>query len=355
MKNYLGVDIGGTAVKTGIVTEEGAILTRVEMPVPPDPVKAPILETTSAALRALSAAEPALCKILAGCGVSATGEIDTDTGVVIGSSGSVPGYLGTRIADHLAKETGLPVRVANDGCCALLGECWTGAAAGEANVVLLTIGTGVGGGVLCGGHLVAGKHGLGTEVGHIILRGDGELCTCGNRGCLEHYASTTALVREVRTAVEDGRIPASLFPDGAVNGRTIFAALQSVRDFSPVSEDETTVPTVTTSVASEAAAAAIAALRDIVSDWQNAISDGVISLVHIFAPDVVLLGGGVSGAGEAFIGPIRERVLTKAMPVFRDGLRVLPASLSNDAGLIGAVRNFIESGMTDAPSEYACR
>ena len=148
-KMYLGVDIGGTAVKLGLVDENGQVVSRAERSVSFDGYKTPILDTVTAAIRDFIAPHDA--PALAGIGVSATGQIDSRRGVVAGTCGNVPGWIGVDIKGTLEREFGLPVTVANDANCMLLGEVWAGAAKGYTDVIGVTLGTGVGGGILTGG------------------------------------------------------------------------------------------------------------------------------------------------------------------------------------------------------------
>ena len=148
-KMYLGVDIGGTAVKLGLVDENGQVVSRAERSVSFDGYKTPILDTVTAAIRDFIAPHDA--PALAGIGVSATGQIDSRRGVVAGTCGNLPGWIGVDIKGTLEREFGLPVTVANDANCMLLGEVWAGAAKGYTDVIGVTLGTGVGGGILTGG------------------------------------------------------------------------------------------------------------------------------------------------------------------------------------------------------------
>ena len=148
-KMYLGVDIGGTAVKLGLVDENGQVVSRAERSVSFDGYKTPILDTVTAAIRDFIAPHDA--PALAGIGVSATGQIDSRKGIVAGTCGNFPGWIGVDIKGTLEREFGLPVTVANDANCMLLGEVWAGAAKGYTDVIGVTLGTGVGGGILTGG------------------------------------------------------------------------------------------------------------------------------------------------------------------------------------------------------------
>ena len=295
-KAYLGIDIGGTAVKLGLVDGGGRVLARAEESVSFDGYKTPILDTVRRAAVAFLAGQGAAP---AGVGVSATGQIDSVRGVVAGTCGSLPGWQGAPIRDALQKDLGLPVTVANDANCMVLGEVWAGAAKGCTDVIGITIGTGVGGGILTGGRLLEGARGLGGEIGHYRTHArDGVACTCGAVGCWERYASTTALVRAAK-----GQDPAW------DSGRAVFAA----------------------------AGAGDPAALALLDAWTDEIAQGLAGLVHIFNPQRILVGGGVSAQTELLIGPLARRVEASVMPAFRVGLDLRPAALRNDAGLVGAV------------------
>ena len=301
-KCYLGIDIGGTAVKLGLVDGTGHVLVRDEQSVIFDGYKTPILTTVERAAADFLAAQSVSP---AGIGVSATGQIDSRRGVVAGTCGNFPGWIGVEIKDTLEREFNLPVTVANDANCMLLGEVWAGAAKGYTDVIGVTLGTGVGGGILTGGHLLEGARGLGGELGHFRLHAlDGVTCTCGAIGCYERYAATTALVRGAKSAGLE-------LPDG----RAIF----------------------------EAVAAGNARAAAVLDRWIDEIAQGLAGLVHIFNPQLILVGGGVSAQQKLLIDPLAEKVRSRVMPAFAQGLEIQAAALQNDAGLVGAVYYFLQN------------
>ena len=305
-KRYIGIDIGGTAVKIGYVTDEGELLATFSERVDYDHYQTPIIVTVKNAVDHFLSVEHITLADLSGFGVSATGQIDVRKGIVSGAAGHIPNWVGTPIAQIFSDCYHLPVSVANDADCALMGECWLGTARGYRDVVMVTIGTGVGGGILTDGRLLTGATGIAGELGHFPIRADGELCSCGNRGCYEKYASTTALVNSVRN--RSGELVPDISPDH-IDGRLIFDRINS----------------------------GDAALQTVVSDWITSISSGIIGLVHIFNPQLVLIGGGVSRQEKAFIAPLRKQIFSSAMPGFCKKLAVEAASLGNNAGLLGAV------------------
>lgn len=206
----LCMDLGGTAVKLGLVDAQGHIHQRTEANVRSDGDATPILTAAMAAAKDFLTGTGVTVE---GIGVSATGQVDSSTGVVIGTNGAIPHYEGVNIREAMEEAFGLPVRVLNDANAAVLGECFTGAARGLRHVLMLTLGTGVGGGMVLDGRLYGGARGIAGELGHFPLERGGRPCTCGNRGCLEQYASTTALVRLACQATGEA----------SLNGREIFA------------------------------------------------------------------------------------------------------------------------------------
>ena len=222
-----------------------------------------------------------------------------------GTCGSLPGWVGAPIKDRLEADYHLPVTVANDANCMCLGEVWVGAARGCTDVIGITIGTGIGGGILTGGRLLEGARGLGGEMGHYRTHAlDGVDCTCGAKGCWERYASTTALVRAAK----------AMDPE-LCDGRAIFAAAQAGR-------------------------CDVLALLD---RWMDEIAQGLAGMVHIFNPQRILVGGGVSAQKELLIDPLERKVKASVMPAFAEGLTLSAAALHNDAGLVGAVRYLLDN------------
>ena len=278
----LALDIGGTSVKMGLADEQGVLYEKAEADVSFDGYQTPIIDTVvQSAVLFLARHNVSIC----GAGVSATGQIDDRSGVVIGTNGKIPHYEGTPIKEKLEQALGAPVWALN-------------------NAVFITLGTGVGGGLVLDGRLYGGARGIAGELGHFTLYQEGPACPCGKRGCFEHYASVTALIRRAHEAA----------PETEWNGRKIF----------------------------ERAAQGDAVLLRVLETWIDDIAAGLTGLVHLFNPEAVLIGGGVSAQEKLLIEPLRRRVLQGVMPRFAEGLRVEAATLGNDAGLLGAVRFFLE-------------
>ena len=297
----LSIDIGGTAVKMGLVDHEGTIHARHEASVCFDHYQTPILTTVIREAQAFLARESAQIE---GIGVSATGQVDDRAGAVIGTNGKIPHYEGAQIKRDMEAAFGVPVFALNDANAAALGECFAGRAKGVQNVLMVTLGTGVGGGIVLGGKIFGGTRGIAGELGHFTLYQDGPRCPCGKRGCFESYAATTALVRRAKEATGEADM----------NGRIVFSR----------------------------AADGDQAMLAVLSAWIDDIAAGISGLVHIFNPQMVLIGGGVSAQEALLIAPLRERVLRSVMPRFAECLQLEAATLGNDAGMIGAARFYLD-------------
>ncbi len=222
--------------------------------------------------------------------------------MVAGTCGNLPNYIGSPIKEQLEAKFHRPVTVANDANCMCLGEVWVGGAKGYTDVIGVTLGTGVGGGILTGGRLLEGARGLGGEMGHYRTHAQhGLLCTCGAVGCWEQYASTTALVRG-----------AHAIDPNLKDGRAIFAAAEAGNPL----------------------------VLDLIERWTDEIAQGLAGMVHIFNPQLILIGGGVSAQEKFLIEPVAAKVRRSIMPAFAEGLEIRAAQLHNDAGMVGAVYYF---------------
>lgn len=315
---YLGIDIGGTAVKYGIVTEQGEILYTGEYSVNFDLYETPILDTV------LKTSKEFLDSIavedieLEGIGVSATGQIDSDVGIVDGVGNNIKNWKGAKIKEELENLYHLPVEVVNDGNCVALGEKWIGNGKGHKNVIAVTIGTGVGGGIIVNNQILLGNQGFAGEIGHFSIDYNGVNCACGNRGCYERYASMTALINMVKEVLPLSNY--SELTEKDINGKLIFDLCR---------EEEPTI------------------LR-VVEDWIEYVVDGLVSLIHIFNPDSILIGGGVSIQQELFIDKVNNKISDRVMGNFKKSLTVERAALGNQAGLVGAVYYFIQKNKMEA-------
>ncbi len=307
----IGIDLGGTNIKAGVVDQNNCIAAQCELPTEADkPWETVVGNMAKAVQNALAEADITLsdCKSV---GVGSPGTVDAENGIVVYSNNF--GWEDVPLASALEEKLGLPVHISNDANCAALGEVVAGAAKGCSSAVLLTLGTGVGSGIVLNGRIFEGGGPGGAELGHTILKQGGELCTCGRRGCLEAYASATALIREAKLAMENhpGSKLAALAEGNPekLNGAVIFEAAKQ--------NDET----------------ALGVVRRYLDD----LADGITDAVNLFRPQTVLLGGGISRQGEYLAAPIREKVAKLAFGGERSWLpEIRCAALENDAGIIGA-------------------
>jgi len=303
----IGVDLGGTNIAVGVVEETYRIRCTVSAPTRAEAGPEALLDDVAACVRA--AMEKGGCeeKDCVGVGLGAPGSCDRPAGVVRYAPNL--DWHGVPAAKLLSERLGgLRVALGNDADCAALAETVAGAACGSESVLLITLGTGVGGGLILGGRVYSGFRGRGGEFGHMVVDMGGAPCGCGQEGCWEAYASATALVRQARQA-------ARAHPESMLNA---LEPLDGRRVY-------------------EAAAAGDAAAQAVTAQYAEYVGVGLVGLINTVAPETVLLGGGVSGAGEALLAPVRGYV--RAHAFFRDP-ELLPdiraAALGNDAGIIGA-------------------
>ncbi|NLG25237.1 MAG: ROK family protein [Clostridiales bacterium] len=303
---YVGVDLGGTGIKAGVVDGQGRMLSRVECPTLVERGHEPVVhDMAMLALRAVEESGRRLADVHS-VGVGIPGIMDPATGIV---------PFCTNLAWHqvplvklMQRVIDKPIFVENDATVAGLAESVAGVSAGCQNSVFLTLGTGVGGGIVLNGKVYSGPHGVASELGHMIVMIDGEECTCGNKGCWERYASATALIRM-------GREAAKAHPKSALNA---------------------SIDNMTAKAVVDAAKAGDAAATEVFDRYTYFIALGLVNIVNFLDPEIIALGGGVSAAGEFLLKPVREKL--KAMVFYKDMpyARVELAKLGNDAGIIGA-------------------
>ncbi len=294
----LGIDIGGTDTKIGLVDVHQKLITSISIPTraagrKPEEVLRDIAESAMGLLNA----QGIPIDQCVGAGVGVPGTVDRKNGIVRYSNNIQ--WEQVLVAEEIGKVLPIPVKIANDADCAALGEAAAGAGRGWQDIVMLTLGTGVGGGVILDGEIYEGKGIGGSELGHMVIVEDGESCTCGRRGCLEAYASAAALVRNAKRKMGDKEL----------TPKEIFALAEN--------GDE--------------------AARKIVEDYRKKLATGIINIVNIFRPQLVLIGGGISAQGENLLAPLREIVRTEAFGGNKGEVpEIEMAALGNDAGMIGA-------------------
>ncbi|MFZ5623392.1 MAG: ROK family protein [Gemmatimonadota bacterium] len=319
----IGIDIGGTNIVVGAVAEDGSALHGLRTaPTRPeqgsDAVVERLLEMSRATIAETCAAVPGA--EIRGVGVGAPGPLDTRSGVVLltPNLGWVNMPLRARIHEGLT----LPAALDNDANCAILGEWWQGAARGTKNAIGITIGTGVGGGLILHERLYRGSSDCAGEIGHTTIDAQGRRCKCGNYGCLEAYASGPAIARRAAEGIEAGE--ESLLPK-MVNGD---------------------LDTLTAQTVYEAAAAGDDLALEVVRDTARFLGAGIANLINIFNPEVVVICGGVTLAGDRLFTPLRREVIRRAFRPAVRTCRIVPGELTGMAGVYGAARSFIEQRET---------
>jgi len=298
---YLGIDTGGTAMKFVLTTAGGEVVATGSEPTRPDDA----LASLHGVVRAVGAQGPRLAAV----GLACAGIVDPESGR-LGRSPNLPGWENTPLAERLVSVFGdLPVAVVNDVNGALYGEYCHGAGCGANNLVMLALGTGVGGGVMIGGQLVVGRHCGAGEIGHMVLDLDGPLCACGGHGCLEAYAGSRGILQEVRRQKTETGLSRLVQKCGDTLSTADVAALAEAGD---------------------------AGARAVFAEVGRRLGQAIGNLVNILDPDLVIIGGGVAQAGDLIFGPCRELVPRLVLSTEAQKVAVVPAQLGNTAAAVGA-------------------
>ena len=279
--NILAIDIGGTMIKYGLVSSDGEILSTDKIETEAEKGLENILNKIDNIFKRYKENNPV------GIAVSGTGQINGIIGKVIGGNPIIPNWIGTNLVKILEKKYNLPAVLENDVNCVALGEKWIGAGKDLSNFICLTIGTGIGGGIILNNQLFRGENFVAGEFGHTLIK----------KGEFEQFASTTALIRLVKERT--GKI---------LNGKEIF----------DLEKKE------------------IVEYQEVISEWIENLTDGLSSIIYCFNPANIILGGGVIGQGEPLINRIKNSLFKKIGPQFKEKLNIIQAKLGNNAGIIGA-------------------
>lgn len=310
MAYYLGIDIGGTNIACGIVNDNCEIIARSKVktnaPRPYGEILADIIRGAKLACEEAGISPSELDSVGIGC----PGTCNQDTGAVEYSNNL--GFVNVPLRPDVKKALGVKTFLGNDADAAAYGEYCAGAAKGAENAVVITLGTGVGSGIIIGGKIYSGSNFAGGEIGHTVISVDGRPCTCGRKGCFEAYSSATGLVNITRDYAE--KYPASLMAklikqDGRISARTAYAAMKQ--------GDE--------------------AGRIVTDEYVKYLAVGIANVINIFQPDVLCIGGGVCNEGDTLLVPlkkaVKEQVYSKNSA---KNTEIVICSLGNDAGIIGA-------------------
>ena len=308
-KYYIGIDLGGTFIKGGIVNENGEILASDKVPTEVEKGDVGVASNIVRLARMLLGDQGLTVADVEGLGIGSPGMIDSAEGNVVYANNL--GWENFRICDEISNQLdGIKVKIGNDANVAALGEVKFGAARNYKSAIMITLGTGVGGGIVVDGKLVEGNMGAGAELGHIVIVKGGEQCSCGRKGCFEAYSSATALIRDTKRAMQ-AHPDSKMWEIGdieSVSGKTVF-------DYAPVD----------------------AYAKEVLDSYIEHLACGLINYANIFRPEVILLGGGVCAQGDNLIKPL-QAIMDREIYAGDKGPRVpiLIAELENSAGLLGA-------------------
>lgn len=310
MSNALfgGIDLGGTRIRAVLADGRGNLLDRQEVRTHADEGPNAVIKRIVGLAERTFGQTPGVCAV----GVGAPGPLNARTGVVTNPP-NLPGWVNVPLGTLLQERLGIPTFLGNDGNAAAVGELTFGAGRGTQDLIYITVSTGVGGGIVMGGKLVDGYNGAGGEIGHMVLYPNGELCSCGRAGHLEAYASGPAIARQAVEALNSGeRSGIPTLAEGSPNGITARLVVQ-------------------------AAAGGDALGLRLVRQAGERLGHAAVTLIHLLNPELIIVGGGVSAAGELLLEPMRAVASQGLMPVFHEGLSIVRAELGADVGLYGAV------------------
>lgn len=328
----VGVDLGGTNIVVGTLrvdgTQEYAMqsqLTRPELGA--DAVADRIARMVDESIAATAAETGATRADFVGVGIGSPGPLDRESGIVIFTPNL--GWRDYGLRDAVATRVRLPATLDNDANCATVGEWWRGAAQGARHVIGVTIGTGIGGGLIVGGELYHGASDVAGEIGHTTIDSTGRRCKCGNYGCLEAYASGPAIAERAREALDNAET--SLLRD-LVDGDLSRLTARAVYEASKRGD---------------------LVAREVVRDTARFLGAGLANLLNIFNPNVLVLAGGVTDAGDALFEPLRGEVRRRAFRPAVEACRIVPGALGGSAGVVGAVATFKMQQMGGVMSDCA--
>ncbi len=304
----IGVDLGGTNTRAGLVGENGEIIGRSQCATRVDLGADAIVQGMVDCVRDAASNGNVTLSDISGVGVGSPGPLDPFEGVLI-SPENLQCMHGVALKARLEADLSLPVSVDNDANMSAFGEQWLGAGQGIPHFLCVTLGTGVGGGWVSDGKLMHGFNGNAAEVGHVTIDLNGPLCPCGNRGCLELYASATAIVRRTRERIESDS-PSTSLVSGDLSAESIFEAAEDGDEFAGEMFEETGI----------------------------LLGVGLVSLVNILNVSVIALAGGLSRAGKRIFDPARRTFLERGTVGVKEHVQIIPAKLGDDAGILGAAR-----------------
>ena len=312
----IGVDLGGTNVSSAVVDNNGRISHPARLSVAGSLTAREVIDRLVACVGMTM--DSCGRDRVAGVGVGTPGLIIEDTGTVVYAP-NVPEWEDLPLRSLLRERMGLPVTIENDANAAAIGEHWVGGAVGYANIICITLGTGVGGAIIINNEVWRGSNGAGGEIGHMTVVENGRMCGCGAPGCLEAYASATSIAVQARELLWSGRESALMDLCGGDMDRIDAAMI------------------------SEAAGRGDDMSREVMHRSATLLGTAVSSLTNLLNPELIVIGGGVIRAGDLIFDPVRTEVARRAYKWSASILKIVPARLGDDAGIIGAARHFMLS------------
>ncbi|MBI4557496.1 MAG: ROK family glucokinase [Candidatus Hydrogenedentes bacterium] len=307
----IGVDLGGTNVKTAVVSSDKRLVSKDSRGTQAEGGPEAVMDVMQASIEAVMKSARVDTDDVVAVGIGAPGPMNWQTGIVY-SPPNLPGWHDVHLAEAMKDRTGISTFVDNDANCACFGEFWSGAGQGVDTMCLLTLGTGIGGGIVVFGQLLRGVDGTAAEIGHLKVARDGRQCGCGATGCFEAYGSVTGMLR---TAIE-----------GIENGRSTILTEMCEKDLSKL----------TGKMVSEAIAKGDEFAAWVMHETAVWLGIGISSLINLLNPEKVVLCGGMIAAGETLFSPIRETASRLSFEVPARRAEIVPAGLGADSGVIGA-------------------
>ena len=313
MKRYaIGIDLGGTSVKYALIDNEGVFHFQGRVPSKADVSAEAVIGQILYSINEVKTYAVSNDLKIEGIGIGTPGIVDTTSRIVMGGAENIKGWENVCLADIIEKEIGLPVMVGNDANMMGLGEVRFGAGKGMTDVVFITVGTGIGGAVVIDGKLFGGYANRGTELGHVPLIANGEKCACGATGCLEHYASASALVRMF---ISEAPSYGYIVPENGVNGELI---VRLYKEGQPLAVD-------------------------CLNKHCRYLGQGIAGFINIFSPQLVVIGGGLSDAGQFYIDMVKAEAFKNAMSDCAVNTDIVAAGLGNKAGSLGSASMILDA------------
>jgi glucokinase len=319
---YIGIDLGGFGVKVALSNGDGELLVKDSIETESEKGPEHVVKGIADMVARLTETAGITQTAVLGVGIGAPGPLDTKSGVIINAPNLK--WMNVPFREMVSRQLGLEAALENDANAAALGEWWKGAGKGTSSLVCITLGTGVGGGIVFNGEIWHGATGVAGELGHMTIVVDGRQCGCGRYGCLEAYASATAISARAAEGLEKGQE----------------SSLKAA-----VSDD---LRKITSKIVYQQAVAGDTFCKEIMTETSRYLAVGVANILNILNPEAVVLAGGVIQAGELLFEPLLEEVKLRIFPMAADRISVVPAELGTDAGVIGAVgviKNFMEGSL----------